>query len=96
MQVVEASDTQALCRSSAGAEEVVDLLVVGPQQEGTWLLVHLGVARHTMTAADAAATDDALGALAAVLGGRPVDGFFADLAVETAEDRPHPLDRGAQ
>ena len=95
MQVVEANDTQALCRTRTGREEVVDLLVVGPQAEGSWLLVHLGIARHGMSAEDAAATDDAHAALAAALEGRSTDGFFADLPTETLEDRPHPLAGGS-
>lgn len=95
MRVVEANDTQALCRTSTGREEVVDLLVVGPQVEGTWLLVHIGVARHAMSEAEARATEDAHAALAAVLEGRPVDAFFADLPVETVEGRPHPLAGGS-
>jgi len=57
----------------------VDMLVVGPQVPGTWVLVHAGTAREVLGETRARQIQDALAALSAVAAGEPVDRFFADL-----------------
>lgn len=79
MQVVEAGEFSALCRSNAGTEQV-DLALVGPQPAGSWLLVFLGAAREVLTAEDARLIASALEALSAVaVGETDVDHHFPDL-----------------
>ena len=79
MQVIEAGEFSALCRGSTGTEQV-DLILVGPQPEGSWLLVFLGAAREVLTAEDAGLITTALEALSAVARGETdVDQFFPDL-----------------
>ena len=64
MQVIEAGEFSALCRGSTGTEQV-DLILVGPQPEGSWLLVFLGTALEALSAVARGETD--------------VDQFFPDL-----------------
>jgi hydrogenase expression/formation protein HypC len=81
MQVVNMeSETAAWCVD--GDERVLlDMMLVGPQSAGTWVLAFQGAARQVMTANDAAQTRVALQALSAALAGQSdVDRFFPDLA----------------
>lgn len=57
----------------------VDMLVVGAQPAGTWVLVHAGTAREVLGETRARQIRDALDALSAVAAGDSVDGFFSDL-----------------
>lgn len=81
MQVVSGDAVRALCRGSDGAEAWIDLLLVGAQPPGTWLLCFLGAAREVIDAARAAQIGAALGALDDLINGRSVDvdAAFADL-----------------
>jgi hydrogenase expression/formation protein HypC len=90
MQVVAmASESTAWC-DSRGERVLLDMLVVGPQEPGTWVLAFQGAARHAMTADDAARTLDALGALdAALAGDGNLDRFFPDLAGREPELPEH-------
>lgn len=81
MQVVSAESMTAQCRDRHGALQTIDLLLVGEQPAGAWLLVFLGVAREVIDASRAAAISDALEALSAVMRGESadLDAAFADL-----------------
>jgi hydrogenase expression/formation protein HypC len=80
MQVVETGEFQALCEGS-GRREMVDLILVGPQPVGAWLLVFLGAAREVLDAESAARITDALSALQSILAGNnDIDHHFADIA----------------
>jgi hydrogenase expression/formation protein HypC len=58
----------------------LDLMLVGPQPAGTWVLAFRGAAMRVMTADEARQTDAALDALERVLAGDGnVDSHFADL-----------------
>lgn len=73
-------ETNAWC-DQRGERVLIDMLVVGPQPAGTWLLGFQGAARSVMTAEEAALTLEALGALEAALAGdADIDRFFPDLA----------------
>jgi hydrogenase expression/formation protein HypC len=90
MQVVEAGEFQALCEGS-GRRERVDLILVGPQPAGAWLLVFLGAAREVLDATTAAQITGALSALQSILAGNPhIDHHFADLVARQPE-RPETL-----
>jgi hydrogenase expression/formation protein HypC len=79
MQVLEAGGFRARCEGRNGEAEI-DLALVGPQVEGTWLLTFLDAARVVIDAERAAAINAALDALdAAGEGATDFDAFFADL-----------------
>jgi hydrogenase expression/formation protein HypC len=82
VQVVESGEFVSLCRGRNGDEQV-NMLITGPQPEGTWVLNFLGSAREVLTAEDAEKINSALDALEAVMSGDPdvdVDQYFPDLA----------------
>ncbi|MDP1648108.1 MAG: HypC/HybG/HupF family hydrogenase formation chaperone [Rubrivivax sp.] len=63
-----------------GQTERLNLLMVGELPPGTWVLAFQGAALRVMNADEAAQTDAALDALAAVLaGGSDTDAHFRDL-----------------
>ena len=89
MQVIEARGRHALCRYG---EEIrtVDMILVGEQPVGAWVLVFLDSARDVMTAEQAQKTADALRAIALVMQGETsVDHLFADLVGREPELPPH-------
>lgn len=81
MCVVEAGWGQSGCRPRDGGEvRQVDMVLVGDQPVGTWVLVFLGAAREVLDEATAHQISDALMALdLAMRGGQGVDHLFADL-----------------
>jgi hydrogenase expression/formation protein HypC len=79
MQLVADATSRATC-VGRGQREALDLMLVGPQPAGTWVLAFRGAAMRVMTADDARQTDAALDALQGVLAGDGnVDAHFADL-----------------
>jgi hydrogenase expression/formation protein HypC len=63
-----------------GQGETLDLMLVGEQPAGTWVLAFRGAAMRVLSAEEARDTNAALDALEAVLAGdRDVDAHFADL-----------------
>ncbi|MFZ5539007.1 MAG: HypC/HybG/HupF family hydrogenase formation chaperone [Pseudomonadota bacterium] len=83
MQVVDGDGVAAVCEGR-GARERVDMLVVGAQPPGTWVLVFHGAARRVLTETEARQTIDALDALGIALQARDgergtIDALFADL-----------------
>lgn len=90
MQVVTmAGESTAWCESR-GERTLLDMLVVGAQPSGTWVLAFQGAARSVMTPDEAAQTLDALDALnAALAGDADLDRFFPDLAGREPELPEH-------
>ncbi len=79
MQVIEMQGTHALC-SSENDEELVDMVLVGEQPTGTWILNFLGAAREVLTEEKALQVKQALLAMNNVmLGDQQIDHLFADL-----------------
>lgn len=79
MQLVADGTSRATC-VGRGQREALDLMLVGPQPAGTWVLAFRGAAMRVMTADEARQTDAALDALEGVLAGDGnVDAHFADL-----------------
>ena len=79
MQVIEPRGRYALCRYGEDLR-TVDMILVGDQPAGAWVLVFLDAAREVITAEQAEKTADALRALALVMRGETsVDHLFADL-----------------
>lgn len=89
LQVVACDGAHAWCEAD-GHRERVDMLLVGEQLPGTWVLAFHGAARQVLSAEEAAATRAGRQALAAVLAGAAnVDDFFADLVGRTPTLPPH-------
>lgn len=90
MQVVRAGELTALCRGRNGEEEV-QMLMVGMQPEGTWILNFLGWAREVISAEQAREIDLALDGLQAIMDGAEsidVDQHFPGLGQAVAAPRP--------
>lgn len=79
MQVVSATEGCAWCEGR-GRQQDLNMLLVGLQPPGTWVLAFQDSAVRVLSPEEAAQTNAALDALEAVLAGaRNVDCFFADL-----------------
>jgi hydrogenase expression/formation protein HypC len=77
MTIVESGEFSALCQR--GDEQRHPPLLVGPQQVGTRILVHIDSAIRPLDDEEAAQLDQALDGLAAALRGENFDSAFADL-----------------
>jgi hydrogenase assembly chaperone HypC/HupF len=92
MQVIEAGETMVWCEArDGGRRERVNMLLVGDQTQGTWVLVFQGSALRVMTPEEAAQTSDALLALAQTMNGNTsqLDALFADLVNREPLLPPH-------
>lgn len=95
MQVIEQRDLMALCRGR-GREEMVNTMLIGPQEPGTWILNFIGSAREVLTEAEAKQTNDALSALEQIMnsdGEVDVDSYFADLTDPNRKPGSFPNDQ---
>jgi len=89
MQVVApAGPIHAWCEGR-GERRRVDLLLVGAQPPGGWVLVFLDSAREVLDPERARRIDAALDALDAALRGDPLDHLFADLVDREPQLPPH-------
>jgi hydrogenase expression/formation protein HypC len=89
LRVVEAHGNLAWCEAD-GHREQLDMMLVGEQPVGTWVLGFLGTARQVLGDEEAAQARAARQALAAVLrGDGAVDAFFADLVDRVPELPAH-------
>ncbi len=68
VQIVEAGEFMARCRGRNG-EEMVNMMLIGPQAEGTWVLNFLGSAREVLSKETACEIDRALDGLSAIMQG---------------------------
>ena len=79
MKIVSTENGMAVA-CGRGQTERLNMLMVGELPPGTWVLAFQGSALRVLSAEDAAQTDAALDALAAVLaGGSDIDAHFGDL-----------------
>jgi len=83
MRVLEPQGNHALCEHQ-GLVERVDMVLVGEQPIGSWLLVFLGAAREVISEQRAHQVQQALAALqgiqdGTVSDGQALDALFADL-----------------
>lgn len=86
MQVLHCDGLSALC-AGRGGERRLDLMLVGAQPPGTWLLAFLDAAREVIDADTAARIGAALDGLEAAMNGETdLARYFADLI-----DRPPEL-----
>ena len=85
VKVVKAGEFMALCEGRNGREEI-NMMLIGPQPEGTWVLSHLGFARETMTEDEAQKVNQALDGLSRIMAGEEeidVDHYFPDIIPST-------------
>jgi hydrogenase assembly chaperone HypC/HupF len=79
-RVVSVEGEFAWCEGTDGVPERINMMLVGPQEKGDWVLTSLGLAREALSEAEAATINDALAALAAALrGDYDPSRHFADL-----------------
>jgi len=81
MRLLSGAEGRALCEGR-GKRETLDLMLVGEQPAGTWLLAFRGTAVRVLSADEARQTNGALDALEAALAGDGNgngDAHFADL-----------------
>ncbi len=89
MKVLDDRQPFAWC-AGRDARKQVDMMLVGAQPAGTWVLEFHGVARRVLDDDEARATNDALDALDAVMRGESnVDACFADLVGREPELPAH-------
>ena len=89
LQVIECDGETAVCGAD-GRQERLNLMLVGPQVAGTWLLAFQGSAIRVISDDEALQTRAALAALDAALNGADdLDAFFGDLAVREPSLPPH-------
>ena len=81
LRILETHDFSALCVDPNGAQESIDMTLLGAQPVGTWVLVFLGHARSVLDPDSALHIHDALAALNDVMRGETPDinRLFADL-----------------
>ena len=68
VRIIEPGEGMARCTGRNG-EESVNMMLVGPQPEGTWVLNFLGSAREVLTAEEAATINRALDGIEAIMRG---------------------------
>ncbi len=71
----------AWCEGRNGAEQV-NMMLIGPQPEGTWVLNFLGSAREVLSEEDAASINLALDGLSQIMKGEgeiDMDSYFPGL-----------------
>jgi hydrogenase expression/formation protein HypC len=81
VQIIEAGEFVARCRGRNGEEEV-NMMLIGSQPVGTWVLNFLGSAREVISEEDASHINKALDGLSAIMSGEEqidVDHYFPDL-----------------
>ena len=88
MRVVTGGEFVAQCERH-GTISPISLMLVGPQEPGTYLLTHLGTAMRVLDAEEARAIDDALTGLAEAVEGRDFEKLFADLVSREPELPAH-------
>ncbi len=81
VKIIESFDFTARCEGRNGIEDV-NMMLIGPQSTGTWVLNFLGSAREVLSEDDAMKIDKALDGLAALAAGSQkvnIDDYFPDL-----------------
>ncbi len=78
MTILECDETGAQC-DRRGQTHRISLMLIGPQQPGVKVLVHLDTAIRVLEDDEAQLIDDALDGLAAAMDGQAFDHLFADL-----------------
>ncbi len=80
VKIIRPGEFVALCEGRNGEEEV-NMMLIGPQVEGTWVLNFLGSAREVLSEQEALQIDKALDGLSAIMSGQDIEvkDYFPDL-----------------
>jgi hydrogenase expression/formation protein HypC len=84
VQIIEDGDLMALCRGRNG-DERVNMMLIGPQPVGSWVLNFLGSAREVLSEQDAININKALDGLSEIMSGAEnvdIDHYFPGLGGE--------------
>jgi len=86
MQVIESGFGAAICQYGA-EQRRIDMMLVGEQPAGTWVLVFIDAAREVITPESAERINNALASLDSVMAGGDgnVDALFADIIAKREE-----------
>jgi hydrogenase expression/formation protein HypC len=88
MQVVESNGFTALCERR-GEQRRLNMMLVGSQPVGTWVLAIMDHAREVLAPEQAQQIDAAVSGLEAALrGDTDLDAFFADMELPSALGPP--------
>ena len=79
LQIIESGPSVARCCDADGQQFEIDMMLVGEQPAGTWVLTFLGAAREVISSQRADEIQRALLALNQALHGESFDHLFADL-----------------
>ncbi len=88
VQVIESAECMARCCGRNG-EEQVNMMLIGAQPAGTWVLNFLGSAREVISEQDAVNINKALDGLTAIMQGETgihIDDYFPDLGLVAKSD----------
>jgi hydrogenase expression/formation protein HypC len=78
MRIIEGDELSALCQRGAETRRVSTLLI-GAQQPGTQVLIHIDTAIRVLDVDEARLIEDALQGLEAAMRGEDFESLFADL-----------------
>lgn len=96
LKVVDCDEQFAVCEAD-GRRERLNVMLVGQQPAGTWLLAFQGSAVRVMTEEEAIQTRAALAALDAAMNGTDdIGAYFADLAAREPTLPPHLVPRSKE
>ena len=88
VQVVEDQGLLARCRGRNG-EELVNMMLIGPQPVGTWVVNFLGSARDVVTAEEASLINSALDGLSAAMRGETdLEQYFPAIPAASSSGKP--------
>jgi hydrogenase expression/formation protein HypC len=88
MRIVECNDVSALCQRGEESRRVSTMLI-GEQQVGTQVLVHIDTAIRVLDEDEARLIDDALHGLEAAMRGQDFESHFAELIDRVPELPAH-------
>ncbi len=82
VQVIEKGEFMSLCKGRNG-EEQVNMMLIGPQPVGTWVVNFLGSAREAISEEDAINLNKALDGMLELMTGNDidVDHYFPDMGI---------------
>ncbi len=80
VQVIEAGEFMSMCKGRNG-EEQVNMMLIGSQPVGTWVVNFLGSAREAISEEDATNLNKALDGMLELMSGNEidVDHYFPDI-----------------
>lgn len=85
MEVIEAHDYFAICRTAQGQQARIDTMLLGQVGVGSWLLTFLDTAREVISEEQAKEINSALQGLQAAINGDDFSHLFADLIEQEPE-----------